>query len=45
MSKFKKASSFSMGKAKREAHFVNDKTLNHVPGPNTYVPPAKDKQQ
>ena len=45
MSKFKKASSFSMGKAKREALFVNDKTLNHVPGPNTYALAARDKKQ
>ena len=32
-----------MGKAIRKAEFVNDKRLNHVPGPNTYAIPAKDK--
>ena len=32
-----------MSKASRQAEFVNDKRLNHVPGPNSYTVPAKDK--
>ena len=32
-----------MGKATRLATFVNDKRLSHVPGPNNYYYPAKDK--
>ena len=27
------------------AEFVNDKRLSHVPGPNNYQPPIKDKTQ
>ena len=27
------------------ADFVNDKRLSHVPGPNNYQPPIKDKTQ
>ena len=45
MSKFTKSSSWSMSKASRNAEFVNDKRLNHVPGPNTYLIPAKDKTE
>lgn len=33
-----------MGKAERKAEFVNDKRLNHVPGP-IYSTPAKDRQK
>lgn len=32
-----------MGRNKRLAHFVNDKRLGHVPGPNNYDPPTTDK--
>ena len=32
-----------MSKASRMAEFVNDKRLSHVPGPNTYYSPAKDR--
>lgn len=37
------SSAYSMGKQRREAYFVNDPRLGHVPGPNKYDPPTTDK--
>lgn len=37
------SSAYSMGKARRLAPFVNDKTLLHVPAPSKYDPPTTDK--
>lgn len=39
----RKSASYSMGKQKREAHFVNDKKLLHVPGAGKYDIAAADK--
>lgn len=39
----RKSASYSMGKQKREAHFVNDKKLLHVPGAGKYDVAATDK--
>lgn len=42
-SQIRLSSAYSMGRQRRAAHFVNDKTLAHVPGPSKYNPPTTDK--